>query len=120
MATFRMDRLNKEFLRLIAELISSSMKDDTAREAILTHVDCSRDLAHAKVYFTLLDESRLAEVTKALAGIKGALRGRLGKAMHIRRIPELHFVFDESEKRARAMDEFLDRVKEADRAKSEG
>ena len=118
MATFRMDRLNKEFLRLIAELISSSMKNDVAREAILTYVDCSRDLGHARVYFTLLDESRLDDVVRALDSIKGALRGRLGKAMHIRRIPELHFMFDESEKKARAIDELLDRVKKEDSARS--
>ena len=119
MVTFRIDRLNKEFLRLIAELLSGSIKNDTAREAILTHVDCSRDLGHAKVYFTLIDESRVGEVISALNDVKGVLRGRLGKALHIRRIPDLHFVLDESEKRAREIDELLDRVKEEDNAKSE-
>lgn len=37
--------------------------------------------------------------------------------MHIRRIPDLHFVLDESE-RDKKIDELLDRVKE-DNAKSE-
>ena len=33
MVTFRIERLNKEFLRLIAELLASEVKDETTREA---------------------------------------------------------------------------------------
>ena len=38
----------------------------------------------------------------------------LGKEMHLRTIPELHFCYDDSENKARAMDELLDRVAELD------
>ena len=110
MVTFRIERLNKEFLRLVAEMLSSRVKNDVAREAILTHVDCSRDLSHAKVYFTLLDESRKTEVLRALDAIKGSIRGQLGKEMHIRQIPDLHFIFDDSEQRARSIDALIDKV----------
>ena len=114
MVTYRIERLNKEFLRLIADMLASRVKNDTAAEAILTHVDCSKDLGHAKVYFTLLDESRKNEVLAALDSVKGSMRGWLGKEMHIRQIPELRFVYDESEKRARSMDELIDRVMKGD------
>jgi ribosome-binding factor A len=114
MTTYRIERLNKEFLRLIAEMLSGSVKNDTAREAILTSVDCSRDLSFAKVYFTLLDESRKDEVTSALNTVKGAVRGRLGKIMRIRQIPDLRFVFDDSEKRARSIDALIDKVMKED------
>jgi ribosome-binding factor A len=110
MTTYRIERLNKEFLRLIAMMLGSEIKNDTAREAILTNVDCSRDLSFAKVYFTLLDESRKSEVTAALDAVKGLIRGKLGKEMHIRQIPELRFVFDDSEKKARSIDALIDRV----------
>ena len=39
--------------------------------------------------------------------------------MHLRTIPELHFVYDDSEAKARAMDELLDRVAAMDSAKAE-
>lgn len=110
MVTFRIERLNKEFLRLIAEMLSNRVKNDVAREAILTHVDCSRDLSHAKVYFTLLDESRKAEVLRALDIIKGSIRSQLGKEMHIRQIPALHFIFDDFEQKARSIDALIDEV----------
>jgi ribosome-binding factor A len=110
MVTYRIDRLNREFLRLIAGILGGRIKNDTASSAILTHVDCSRDLSHAKVYFTVLDESRKDEVIKALGSVRGAIRGMLGREMHIRQIPEIHFIYDDSEKRARSMEELIDRV----------
>ncbi len=119
MVTYRVERLNKEFLRLIAELLASDTKNDLVSEAILTHVDCSRDLGHAKVYFTLLDESRKEEVVAALQTVRGALRGHLGRVMHIRQIPELHFLYDDSEQKARSMDALIDRVAREEREKRE-
>jgi ribosome-binding factor A len=116
MATYRIERLNKEFLRLIAMMLGSEVKNDTAREAILTKVDCSRDLSYAKVYFTLLDESRKSEVTAALDTVKGPIRGKLGKEMHIRQIPELRFIYDDSEKKARSIDALIDRVMRGEEA----
>lgn len=110
MATFRIERLNKEFLRLIAELLANEVKNDVVRDAILTHVDCSRDLGHARVYFTLIEESKKGEVLHALEKASGTLRRKLGKAMCIRKIPELHFLYDDSEKKARSMDALIDRV----------
>lgn len=110
MTTFRMDRLNKEFMRLIAEMLSRRIKDDSAAKAILTNVSVSRDLSHAKVYFTLLDERERGTVLKALTAMSGRIRGALGREMHIRQIPELHFLYDDSEKIARSMDELIDSV----------
>lgn len=110
MVTYRIDRLNREFLRSIAALLSSRIKDPTAAEAVLTNVDTARDLSVAKVYFTVIDPSRRNAVQSALTNAAGKLRGALGKEMHIRQIPELRFVYDDSERRAREMDELIDRV----------
>lgn len=114
MVTYRIDRLNKEFLRAIAEMLSGRVKNETASEAILTHVDTSRDLSYAKIYFTLIDESRKQDVLAALDKVRGQIRSQLGKEMHIRQIPELRFIFDETEKKARSIDELIDRVRRED------
>ncbi|MDL2298809.1 30S ribosome-binding factor RbfA [Synergistaceae bacterium OttesenSCG-928-D05] len=119
MATYRIDRINKELLRSISEMLHTRIKRDDVKEAILTNVDCSRDLGHAKVYFTLIDESKGPEVQKALESVAGQLRSFLGKEMHLRTVPELHFIFDESEKKAREMDRLLDSIASADGNKQE-
>jgi ribosome-binding factor A len=110
MVTFRIERLNREFLRNMADILVNRLKDETLRGVMLTNVDCSRDLSHAKVYFTLLDESRLAAARDALQAASGRIRGFLGREMHIRQIPELHFVFDDSERKARSIEALIDKV----------
>lgn len=120
MVTYRIDRINKEFLRAIAELLGSRIKKQEAKEALLTEVSVSRDLSHAKVFYTLLDESRREVVQQALESVGGQIRSILGKEMRLRMIPELHFIFDESEKNARKMDELLDSIMQPEAASEVG
>jgi len=110
MVTFRIERLNREFLRLIADILVNKIKNDAVNGVVLTQVDCSRDLSHAKVYYTLLDDYDVQETGKALEASSGKIRGFLGREMHIRQIPELRFIYDDSEKKARELDELIDRV----------
>ncbi|MDR3280598.1 MAG: 30S ribosome-binding factor RbfA [Synergistaceae bacterium] len=110
MATFRIERLNREFLRLLAGFIANGLKNDVLRDVILIHVDCSRDLSHARVYYTVLDDVSVPLLQSALNASSGRMRGFLGREMHIRQIPELHFIFDDSERHARDIDALIDRV----------
>ncbi len=110
MVTYRIDRINKEFLRAISEMLQVRVKKESVSEAILTKVNVSKDLSYAKVFYTLIDTARREEIQKALESTAGQIRSMLGKEMHLRTIPELHFVYDDSEAKARAMDELLDRV----------
>ena len=110
MVTFRIERLNREFLRLIADILANKLKNEAVYGVILTQVDCSRDLSHAKVYYTMLNDDDVQNTEKALKASSGKIRGFLGREMHIRQIPELHFIFDNSERKAREIDALIDRV----------
>jgi len=110
MVTFRIERLNREFLRLIADILANRLKIEALSGVVLTQVDCSRDLSHAKVYYTLLKDDKIDETGKALEASSGKIRGFLGREMHIKQIPELHFIYDDSEKKARDIEELIDRV----------
>lgn len=114
MVTYRIPRINKEFLRLISDMLQTRIKNDRVRDAILTKVNVSRDLSFAKVFYTLINVSEKDDVQAALDSAAVPLRAFLGKEMHLRTIPELHFVYDDSEARARQMDELLDRIAAAD------
>lgn len=114
MTTYRIDRINKEFLRLISGMLQTRIKDDRAAEAVLTKVSVSRDLGFARIYYTLIDQEEKPSVQEALDKAAVPIRGMLGKEMRLRTIPELHFVFDDSEAKARQMDELLDKVAQMD------
>lgn len=119
MVTYRIDRINKEFLRAISELLRTRIKNEDVKDAILTKVSVSRDLGYAKVFYTLLDENKKEIVQKALESAAGMMRSILGREMRLRTIPELHFFYDDSEMNARKMDELLDKIISQDAAKGE-
>ena len=114
MTTFRMQRINKQIQREVSLLLELRIKNETAKKAIITDVDCSRDLEHAKVYFTTVDSSEREEVGKALGTVAGALRSQLGKLLTIRQIPALSFLLDTSEEYGRSIDVLLDSLKTDD------
>ena len=89
MVTYRIDRINKEYLRAISEILQVRIKKDNVRDAILTKVSTSKDLSFAKVFYTLIDMDRKDEIQKALDSTAGQIRSMLGKDMHLRTIPEL-------------------------------
>lgn len=112
MTTFRIEKINKELLRVINDILHREIKNETVREAILTEVHCSRDLGHAKIYFITLDRERRKIVQGALTNASGQIRSHLGKTMRLRVIPELHFIVDLAEEKARKIDRLLDSIHE--------
>ncbi|NLV82534.1 MAG: 30S ribosome-binding factor RbfA [Synergistaceae bacterium] len=110
MVTLRIKKINKEFLRSISVMLQCRIKNDVVKDAILTKVLVSRDLGFAKVFYTLIDVSAQETLQQALDLVSGQIRSILGKEMHLRKIPVLNFVYDDSEAKAREMDALLDRV----------
>jgi ribosome-binding factor A len=91
-----MPRINKLLQREISLLLEQRVKNDVARNAVITDVECSRDLEFARVYFTTVDASMRDPVLAELRNVKGALRSMLGQVLTLRHIPALDFVVDPS------------------------
>jgi len=101
----------------LARLLQSSVRDPRVQEVNLTGVEVSRDLSHAKVFFTLMNDAspeERAEVTAVLSKVSGFLRSELAKASAMRTVPRLSFRFDESVGRGRDMESLLREVRQAD------
>ena len=111
MTTFRMQRINKQIQREISLLLEMKVKNETAKRAVITEVDCSRDLEQAKVFFTTVDPEEREAVKKALSSVAGVLRSLLGKQMKLRQVPALESLVDTSEEYGRVMDRLLDSIK---------
>ena len=94
--SYRMARINKLLQREISLMLEQRVKSDLARNAIITEVECSRDLELARVYFTTVNASTRDAVLADLVNVKGALRSMLGQVLTLRRIPALEFIIDRS------------------------
>lgn len=87
--------------RLLPDLIRGEVKDPRVVGIVtITGVDVSADLAHAKVFVTVLNVEDDAQPTvDALNRCSAFLRSRLSQLMTVRTVPALKFVFDASVER---------------------
>lgn len=102
----RLDRLNDLLREEISALLRHVKDPRLVGLVTITKVEISEDLAHARVFFSVLGTEEERESTRqALASAGGFLRRELAHRLTLRRVPELHFVVDTSmEKAGRVLD----------------
>jgi ribosome-binding factor A len=111
----RNQRLGNQVLRTLNELLRFEIKDPRLKLVSLTSVDLSRDLSFARVYFSLLDPDGDPEpVQDGLEKASGFLRGRLGREIKIRHVPELRFAHDNSAAEAQRISSLIEDALESD------
>lgn len=91
----RTARINEQLRQEISLLIRDEVRDPRAGLATITEVETSPELDHARIYITAMgDDEGKAEVLAGLQSAAPFIRGQLGRRLHMRRIPELHFEID--------------------------
>src|SRR5512139_2927356 len=113
MTSRRQERVAEVLLEELGLLISSELTDPRLDDAMVTVTDVqvSPDLGNARVYIQhALPAARSRDVLSALQHSTTFLRRALVESLHLRVVPELHFVVDETEKRAHRIDEILDQI----------
>jgi len=133
--TARAQRVADQIQREIAVLIQLEVNDPRVGMVSVTGVDVSNDLAHAKIYVTVmnsltgdseqdketlaepgkLDQLEIEENLKALTKASGYLRTLLAKRLRLRAVPKLHFYNDGSVERGQRLSSLIDDALEADR-----
>ena len=92
----RTDRVSAQLRRELGAIVHSAVREHGLPSVSVSDVEISRDLAHAKVFVTALQQERSTEAVKALKDLARELRYELGRAMKLRHVPELHFHYDDS------------------------
>ncbi len=115
----RTERLDSEFRKEIAAIISGPVKDrepELTGLISVTEADVAPDLKTAKVYVSVYTASQEAkqksfEIIKANAGF---IRHELSQIMRLRTVPELTFLFDGSFEYGSKMDELFAKLNKED------
>jgi len=93
----RTRRVGEQIQREIAQLVQQEIKDPRLGLVTISAVKLSKDMSHANIFFTVLDEEHpIEETLKVLEGAAGFLRHELAKRMQLRIVPHIHFKYDES------------------------
>jgi ribosome-binding factor A len=114
----RTQRVADYLQRELAALIQHEVRDPRLGMVSITGASVSRDLGHAKVYFTRLGSDtaeEAAQATEVLNKAAGFLRSQLSRDSSMRSVPQLRFYFDTSVGRGRDMENLIRRAADADR-----
>ena len=106
----KIDRLESSFVKEISYILMKEVKDENIKFVTITGCDITNDLSFAKVYFTVLDETKKESTTKALEKAKSFIRGQVSKRIDIRHTPELIFVFDNSIEYGNRIEKVIDEI----------
>ncbi len=114
-------RVADQIQRDLSEIIAFELKDPRVGMITITEVQVTPDYAHAKVFFTMLNDNKeaVANTVQGLTQASGFIRGQLGRRLTIHTLPQIHFVHDTSISRGMELSSLIDkanavRAKDAD------
>lgn len=114
MNQIRLKRLNHTYSEEISKILHDEMKDPDLNFVTITACDTTNDLSFAKVYYTVLEDSKKDVVAAVLKKASPSIRSILSSRVNIRNTPELRFVYDDSIEYGRRIDEVIEKIKEKD------
>ena len=93
----RPDRVADQIRSELAALLAREVHDPGLGFVTITRVQVSRDLQQARVFYTVLgDEKSRRQSDRTLHRALPFLRRQIGARLRLKRVPELHFFYDES------------------------
>lgn len=114
----RARRVEEQLKRLLSELVRREVKDPRVGLITITTVEVTRDLTHARVYFTPFAGIGDAEAAlEALRHAAGYLRIQVRNQMRLRAAPELDFQLDDSIERGARLSSLITDAVESDRSR---
>jgi ribosome-binding factor A len=118
----RIERLNEQLKREVTDVLHHHARDPRIGHVTVTEVRATPDLDAARVFVTALGSAE--ERAAAMEGLRAAapfVRSELGRRLHVRRVPELMFEWDETLDHAQRIEQLLREVlPPADRHEASG
>jgi ribosome-binding factor A len=105
----RKHRIATEIQRLLNELLLTEVKDPRLSGARVSDVEVTGDLSLATIYFNTLGlDDDPAPIKEGFEQARGFFRSQVGRALQLRRVPDLRFRHDASARRAVEIGKLID------------
>ncbi|MDD3453206.1 MAG: 30S ribosome-binding factor RbfA [Bacilli bacterium] len=108
--SIKTERIASNLIREISYILANEIKDKDIKFVTITDVKVTSDLSFAKVYFTVLDDSKKESTTESLKNASKYIRKELAERVDIRHIPELQFVYDESIEYGNKIEKIIEKI----------
>lgn len=111
----RVERVGDAIRKVIVALLAKKVSDPRLQWISITGVEVSKDLSHAKIFFSSLS-SKIdpLQVLKALESAKSFFRTALAKELLLRIVPSLRFFYDESLIYGNKMNSLIEKARQED------
>ena len=110
----RQQRLSDMIRHGLMDILPHKIRDPELRQVTITSVRASKDLNYAKVFYTLLspqvDEAAQQKSNALLERLSGYLRYHLAQVLQLRRVPHLHFIYDEQLIKGQRLAQLIDQA----------
>ncbi|MBQ9011784.1 MAG: 30S ribosome-binding factor RbfA [Bacilli bacterium] len=112
--SIKSERVSDALIEQISYILENEVKNKDINFVTITDVKVTNDLSFAKVYYTVLDDTKKEATDKALKSASGFIRHALRDRVDIRQIPELRFLYDESIEYGNKIESILEDIKDAE------
>lgn len=112
MSKQRSERVQEALRQEISKIVHEEIKDPRIGFITITKVELTKDLRHAKVYFSILGDAK--DNSKALQGLnsaKGYIKNIVADRIKLRFVPEIAFKVDESLHYTQEIFDLLNRIR---------
>ena len=101
------DLLHKEIANIIVTRIDNPQIKNTVT---ITDIKVSKDIRSAIVYFATL-EKNFKKIEKIINDLKPTIKYYLSKNVHLKRIPDIKFIFDDTVIKGQRITKLLDTLR---------
>ena len=101
------DLLHKEIANIIVTRIDNPQIKNTVT---ITDIKVSKDIRSAVVYFVTLDQN-FNKIEKLINELKPTIKFYLSKNVHLKRIPDIKFIFDDTVIKGQRISKLLDSIR---------
>ena len=101
------DLLHKEIANIIVTRIDNPQIKNTVT---ITDIKVSKDIRSAIVYFVTLDKN-FKKIEKIINELKPTIKFYLSKNVHLKRIPDIKFIFDATIIKGQRINKLLDSLR---------
>ena len=115
MSRQRSERVQEALRQEISKILHDEIKDPRIGFLTITKVELTKDLRHAKVYFSVLGDAK--DNSKALQGLnsaKGYIKNMVADRISLRFVPEIAFKLDETLRYTQEIYNLLEKIKKAE------
>ena len=110
----RVHRIASVIRKEIAKIIQNDINDQRIKDVIITDVEMSKDLKNARIFFIIFNNKEkkneeIKLITKTINASKLFFKKQLSKNSNLRSVPNLRFIYDETESKANELEQLINK-----------